>query len=128
MSQVLLDTSIVIAFLRNDPSVKERLLECEDLFLPLFVVAELLGGVQRSPHPSAARQQIEEFVGVCEVLMPDLGTAELYAQIEATLRRAGRPLPVHDVWVAALARQHQLPLATRDAHFAAIGDLATLTW
>lgn len=128
MSQALLDTSIVIAFLRNDPTVRERLLECEDLFLPLFVVAELLGGVVRSPAPETARRQVAEFVQLCEVLTPDLATAELYAQMDAELRRAGRPLPVHDVWIAALARQHQLPLATRDAHFTAIANVVTLAW
>jgi tRNA(fMet)-specific endonuclease VapC len=40
----------------------------------------------------------------------DETTAERYAEIREELRRKGRPIPANDLWIAALARQHALPL------------------
>jgi predicted nucleic acid-binding protein len=34
----------------------------------------------------------------------------------------------NDLWIAAVARQYDLPLATRDAHFAHVPGLKTLAW
>ena len=34
----------------------------------------------------------------------------------------------NDIWIAAMARQFDLPLVTRDSHFAAIPALKTLAW
>ena len=34
-----------------------------------------------------------------------------------TLRKRGTPIPTNDIWIAALAMQHQLTLYTRDRHF-----------
>jgi predicted nucleic acid-binding protein len=49
-------------------------------------------------------------------------------QIKAELAHLGKPIPDNDVWIAALARQHDLPLATRDDHFTAVPALKTLAW
>ena len=34
----------------------------------------------------------------------------------------------NDLWIAAIARQYDLPLATRDAHFAQVPSLRTVAW
>ena len=47
----------------------------------------------------------------------DEGTAEAYADVRDELKRSGRPIPGNDLWIAALARQHALPLLSRDRHF-----------
>ncbi len=44
-------------------------------------------------------------------------TAAVYADIRLELKRAGNPIPSNDVWIAALARQHALPLLSNDTHF-----------
>jgi len=61
-------------------------------------------------------------------LFPDQATTERYGQIKAELAQVGRPIPDNDLWIAAIARQHGLVLATRDAHFAHVPGLQTLTW
>jgi PIN domain-containing protein len=38
-------------------------------------------------------------------------------EIRDRLRLKGRPIPENDIWIAATAVQHGLPLATRDDHF-----------
>jgi predicted nucleic acid-binding protein len=52
----------------------------------------------------------------------------MYGEVKAELARLGKPIPDNDLWIAAVARQHDLPLATRDAHFALVPGLKTLAW
>ena len=44
-------------------------------------------------------------------------TTHDYARLFRQLRAAGTPIPTNDLWIAALAAQHDLPLFTRDGHF-----------
>lgn len=37
-------------------------------------------------------------------------------------------IPDHDIWIAALAKQHGLDVATRDAHFQNVDGLTVLRW
>jgi len=55
-------------------------------------------------------------------------TAWRYGEIKSSLRAKGRPLPDNDIWIVSIARQHQLTVATRDAHFGEIPGLALLSW
>jgi len=58
----------------------------------------------------------------------DRGTADEYAEIRSELKRAGRPIPGNDLWIAALARQHALPLLSRDRHFDLVPGLKRVGW
>ncbi|MEM9595846.1 MAG: PIN domain-containing protein [Acidobacteriota bacterium] len=44
------------------------------------------------------------------------------------LRTQGRPIPENDVWIAALARQHDEPVVSRDRHFEAVQGLRVVAW
>ena len=54
------------------------------------------------------------------VMNVDEKTARHYAELFATLRARGTPIPTNDLWIAALARQHRMPLLTFDARFATV--------
>lgn len=43
-------------------------------------------------------------------------------------RQKGRPIPLHDIWIAAVALQHDLVLASRDGHFDEVDGLKRETW
>ena len=58
-----------------------------------------------------------------EVLLPARETAEQYARLFVQLKQAGTPVPDNDLWIAALALQHQLTLITRDKHFERVPQL-----
>jgi predicted nucleic acid-binding protein len=62
------------------------------------------------------------------MLRPDESTADQYGRVQAELARSGTPIPQNDAWIAALARQHHLPIATRDAHFSRVAGLTALPW
>ena len=44
------------------------------------------------------------------------------------LRQAKTPIPENDVGIAALARQHALPLLSRDAHFDCVAGVRRIGW
>jgi tRNA(fMet)-specific endonuclease VapC len=67
-------------------------------------------------------------VSKCTVLKVDQYTAEIYAQIRFELKQKGRPLPDNDIWIAALARQHNLSLVTRDSHFNVVDGIQRMSW
>lgn len=54
--------------------------------------------------------------------------AERYTEIRRELKTAGKPIPTNDLWIAASARAHGMPLATRDAHFHAVRGLQIIAW
>jgi tRNA(fMet)-specific endonuclease VapC len=58
----------------------------------------------------------------------DLATTAHYARVRNELRRGGTPIPENDVWIAALARQHSLPVVSRDVHFDVVPQLVRRAW
>ncbi len=62
------------------------------------------------------------------VLNCDAITAQHFGQIKDHLRLKGRLIPDNDVWIAAVAQQYGLPLATRDGHFKEVDGLVLEVW
>jgi len=113
----LLDTSAVIALLRREPIAESRLRQAAHVFLPVIAYGELRYGVLRSHQPSGHQQQIETLLRLTPVLPCNSTTAAHYAELKHQLAARGTPIPENDLWIAALARQHALPLLTNDRHF-----------
>jgi len=44
-------------------------------------------------------------------------TAATYAEIRQQLKNRATPIPSNDIWIAALARQHNLSILSTDTHF-----------
>lgn len=127
-SGILLDTTIVIQHLRLDQAVSDQLLSAESLYLPIIVLGELLHGAYRIPFPERQLEKIAIFMRAVTVLGITTATADQFGQISAELSTSGQPIPTNDVWIAAVAREHQLPLATQDAHFERVSGLKLLSW
>ncbi len=125
--EVLLDTNIVIAFFANDPGVRSRLAGV-DFYVPAIVLGELYAGALKSGRPAENLARIDAMIPASAVLGCNAGTARLYGDIKHTLLVKGRPIPDNDIWIAAVARQYALPLATRDSHFAEIDGLGLESW
>ena len=56
-------------------------------------------------------------------LDPDEETTVRYAELKLQLKQQGTPIPINDVWIAALTLQHQATLFTRDSDFERIPQL-----
>lgn len=92
------------------------------------MLGELYFGVYKSAHPEQNVRRIEEFVAASVVLVCDAVTATHYGRIKKVLREKGRPLPENDIWIAALAQQHNLTVVSRDQHFKEIESLTVEAW
>ncbi|HLJ25915.1 MAG TPA: PIN domain-containing protein [Candidatus Angelobacter sp.] len=62
------------------------------------------------------------------ILDIDEQTTISYAAVRRELKKAGTPIPSNDAWIAALCRQHSLPVVSRDRHFDAVPGLKRLHW
>ena len=92
-----------------------------------MVLGELHFGAQRAQRRQEQLAYIHDLLTYAVVLFPDQDT-EVYGQVKAELAQLGKPIPDNDLWIAAMARQYDLPLATRDAHFTHVPRLKTLAW
>jgi len=126
MTALAIDTNAYSGFLRGVPRAVDTLRAAHEIHLPLVVLAELLAGFAAGTSAQKNRDELRHFMGSPRVhlLKPDEKTAHHYADVYATLRKIGAPIPTNDLWIAALARQHRLPLFSFDAHFAAVPGLA----
>jgi tRNA(fMet)-specific endonuclease VapC len=124
----LLDTNIVIALFADEAIVKENLAQASEVFIPSIVIGELCYGARRSGRIEANLARIDELVASSTILVCDAETARHYGEVKNKLRLKGRPLPENDIWIAALALQHDLILVTRDAHFQEVENLQTVGW
>lgn len=125
---VLLDTSVVIRHFRDSKAIITKLLEHEEICLPYVALAELYAGAYRSSRPEWHLDQIFRFQEAVDLILPDDDTSEIYGRLSAQLMQAGTPIPQNDIWIAAVALQTGLPLATADRHFELVKGLSVLLW
>jgi predicted nucleic acid-binding protein len=85
-------------------------------------------GIGCSRHRARYEEWLRATLRLLLVLRVSEAAADAYAEIRAELKAAGSPIPTNDLWIAALAREHGWPLATRDRHFAAVRGLRLADW
>lgn len=124
----LLDTNIMIALSAQDSGVQQRVNQSNEVFYASIVLGELYFGAQKSGNVERNIQRVDIVAKSATVLACDAETAALYGRLKHELRAKGRPIPDNDIWIAALAVQHNLTLATRDAHFQAVDGLTAEYW
>ena len=125
---LLLDTNAVIALFAGEAAVQSLLSRADETFIPSIVLGELYYGAHKSGRREENVARLEEFAAAIAVLQCDAGTARFYGQVKNRLRAKGRPIPENDLWIAALALQHELTLASRDQHFEEVERLRVAEW
>jgi len=123
--RVAVDTNRLTDLLRGDVRLAERLGACDEVWVPLMVLGEIKAGLHGGTQRHRNEALLQRFLAkpTVSVLLPGRETAEHYARIFVQLKRAGTPVPDNDLWIAALALEHDLILITRDRHFERIGQL-----
>ena len=128
-NDALLDTTVAIDHLRHgNAALGTHLRGGGILFLPLVAWGGLQAGMACSARPAAMRAGMDALRRAVQLLPPTEKTAEQYGRLFGGLAKAGTPIPQNDLWIAALAVEHGLPLATRDSHFARVQGLTLLAW
>jgi predicted nucleic acid-binding protein len=137
MQGVLLDTNVLSELMRPQPSsiVLDWFAQQEgtEFYTSAITQAEMLlgvallpGGKRRDAIADAVEQMFEQdFVGRC--LPFDELAAHEYAALVAARHKSGLPISTEDAQIAAIALQHDLLLATRNAKdFRNISELVLL--
>lgn len=124
----LLDTNIVIALFAGETAIAKRLRDADEVFVPSIALGEMYYGALKSTRSAENLARIEELVSDVAVLICDRETAKSYGQVKDGLRQKGKPIPENDIWIAAIAFQHDLTLVTRDNHFGEIEHLRVELW
>ena len=125
---MILDTNAVSALLEGDRALAEVLSGSAMHHLPVIVLGEYRFGLLRSRARRALERWIQQLQDESIVLTIDEQTPPIYATVREELRRAGSPIPSNDLWIAALAIQHGLPLVSLDGHFDAVQGLKRISW
>lgn len=123
--RILIDTNRYTDLVRNDSHAVATFLNADGIFVPFVVLAELRAGFRNGTVSRRNEAMLEKFLANSKVrcLFPDGQTTNVYADVYAALRRQGTPIPANDIWIAAMALQHSLPLYTRDEHFGKVRNL-----
>jgi tRNA(fMet)-specific endonuclease VapC len=123
-----LDTNIVIALVDGDLAVREQIATADEIFIPCPVLGELFFGAFRSSQPEKNVSRIDDLARSFVVLSIDEGTAKIYGRLQNELRAKGTPIPMNDVWIAALASQWNATVVTRDDHFSQLSGIVSERW
>jgi predicted nucleic acid-binding protein len=123
--RVALDTNRLTDLFQGDSALADRLSTCDEVRLPLMVLAEIKAGFYGGAQPHRNESLLRKFLAknTVSVLLPSRETADQYARLFVQLKRAGTPVPHNHLWIAALVLEHDLVLITRDKHFRTIPQL-----
>ena len=127
-TRLILDTNALSAAAEGHPGVSKILAGAQQLALPVVVIGEYRYGIAQSRHRARYRRWLDGLIIDCRVLDVGEQTTHHYAAINVELRHAGKPIPTNDLWIAALCRQYNLPLLSRDRHFDAVSGIHRLDW
>ena len=125
---MILDTNALWAAADRDSAALDVVAGAERLAVPVIVLGEYRMGIAQSRHRTEYENWLREWIVVVTVLNIDEETTLHYAAIGLELKRSGKPIPANDLWIAALCRQHSLPLLSRDHHFDVVKGLKRIDW
>jgi len=131
----LLDTNHWSYIQRRHPRVLARLESLPNeatLYMPVIVQGELLSGVELAASESRKEELMalyeQAIAKATDILAVTPEVAAQYAVVFAGLRRKGRPVDTNDIWIAAIARVHDLVVVSTDGHFGYVEGLRVDDW
>ena len=119
----LLDTSVFIA------TETARELDAsalpEESYVSVVTLAELRAGVLAARDNTVRSRRLStlEAVVALQPLPVDSRAASHWASMRVALQEAGKRVNVNDLWIAAIAAAHTMPVVTQDADYDALAEL-----
>lgn len=124
----LLDTNIIIALFAEEQSVLDRVLQAEEIYIPVTSLGEMYYGAQNSQRIQENILKIRELETETTILRCNPETAAIYGKVKAELKKHGTKIPENDIWIASITLEHDLTLVSRDKHFENIAHLKLEKW
>lgn len=128
---MFIDSSFCIDLLREQkrhtsgPAMKKlESLSGAEICASVFVLCELMAGVNLSVDPAREKERVKAFSQMLTVVYPDYSFAVSCGETEAYLRKNGIPIPTMDLLIGVTAQVRGEPLLSRDLeHFKRIPGL-----
>lgn len=130
MNGYLLDTDIVVFFLRNKKNIAERLalLSPNDIFVSEVTVAELEYGNRCSGRYEENKLMVDRFLSSVNIV-PFSEAIHLYAEERYRLRMLGQSIEDFDLLIGCTAVSDNLIMVTNNAkHYSRIKDIRIENW
>jgi tRNA(fMet)-specific endonuclease VapC len=125
---VILDTNALSAVAEGDVELEATLSIAREIAIPVIVLGEYRYGISHSRERQHYEKWLAEALLRFHVLDVDEKTTIHYVAARDELRQAGTPIPPNDYWIAALCRQHAMPLLSRDKHFDLVAGIQRVGW
>lgn len=125
---LILDTNALSAVVDDQPGITDALGRADVVAIPVIVLGEYQFGIAQSQRRQDHERWLRLSLPAYRVLEVTGDTARSYAEIRLELKITGKPIPSNDLWIAALCRQHGMPVLSRDRHFDLVTGLQRLTW
>lgn len=125
---MIIDTNGLSALADGEPALAPILRKATQIAIPVIVLGEYRYGIALSRNRAHYEEWLTEYLPTFWIVEVDERTTVFYSAVRIELRKAGTPIPSNDAWIAALCRQHDLPLLSRDLHFDVVDGITRLTW
>jgi predicted nucleic acid-binding protein len=124
-TRLALDTSAYSRLRAGDSRVLDLIAAADVVLVPATVLGELHGAFELGSRGRANRVGLTEFLDEPFVLTVPVtaDVARQYGRVFAALRRAGTPIPVNDIWIAATTIDQGACLLTFDSDFERVAHL-----
>ena len=128
---IVLDTNAIISLLGGNRNVADMLDEEQSVIVPSIVCGEFEAGTQGTSRRE--RESLAAFNGLLRlshfsVAAISRRTSRIYARLYSLLKRAGTPIPTNDIWIAAVAIEHEGVILTNDRHLLSVPRLRTFSY
>jgi predicted nucleic acid-binding protein len=126
-SRGLLDTSVLIAIEGGRPLRTEAM--PETTAISVVTKAELRLGIFAAGDIETRDRRLMTFELANRIVsLPlDEAVSRVWAQMRAYASASGRKVSINDMWIAATAAAHEIPVLTQDGDFDALNGVAGLT-
>ena len=125
---MILDTMALSDFLKEESGIQRHLARSSSFNIPVIVLGEYRYGLRLSKYRQTLEAKLEGLLCDVQILPIEEQTTAVYTDILSELKAAGTPIPENDLWIAALIRQYDLPLLSKDTHFDHVQGIKRLSW
>ena len=128
MTKVLLDTDVIVDFLRNEIDTSNVFRDVKDkkaqAFVSVITSFELYNGALLSPNPKQKLEDLNIMFGSMEIISFDNTQSYVASKIYAYLVKKGIKLEMRDVLIASCAIAKNIKILTNNKkHFNRIPEL-----
>ena len=125
MKKIIIDTNAYTKLLAGEEDVLDVIGSAEIIYMSIFVLGELYAGFAGGTKERDNKDALNRFLfkPPVKTLNATSETATIFGMVKQELKKAGTPLPINDVWIAAHTLETGSTLITYDRHFKKIAGL-----